>query len=82
MNTLAIDIGGTKFSIAAFENQRMIKRITRTTDREGGREWMLSQIEPVARDWMRSVSFGFGGPVNVETQSVASSAHMGGNWQQ
>jgi glucokinase len=83
MNTLAIDIGGTKFSIAAFEDRRMIERVTRATDREGGREWMLSQIESVARDWMKSARFercgiGFGGPVNFETQSVALSTHVGG----
>jgi glucokinase len=82
MNTLAIDIGGTKFSIAVFENQRIVERITRATDREGGREWMLSQIESIARDRMMSKSFGFGGPVNFETPSVAASTHMGGNWQQ
>ena len=41
MNTLAIDIGGTKFSIAAFEGDRLARRESRATDREGGRDWML-----------------------------------------
>ncbi len=34
---LAIDIGGTKFSMAAFEADRMTERVSHATDREGGR---------------------------------------------
>ena len=37
MNTLAIDIGGTKFTIAVFDDAGvMIRRESRATDREGG----------------------------------------------
>ncbi len=68
MNTLAIDIGGTKFSIAAFDGDRMIRRKSDSTDREGGRDWMLARIVGIARDWQRELKFdscgiGFGGPV-------------------
>ena len=73
MNTLAIDIGGTKFSIAAFDGDRMIRRKSDSTDREGGRDWMLARIVGIARDWQRELKFdscgiGFGGPVDFEGQ--------------
>jgi len=45
VNTLAIDIGGTKFTLALYEDQRMTRRESRVTDRNGGREWMVAQIE-------------------------------------
>ena len=85
MTTLAIDIGGTKFSVAAFAGDEMIRRESRRTDKEGGREWMLGQIEAVAREWRRDLRFdqcgvGFGGPVNFGRQRVARSTHVGG-WQ-
>ena len=35
-HTLALDIGGTKFSIAVFDDGRMVARETRSTDRAGG----------------------------------------------
>ena len=81
--TLAIDIGGTKFSMAGFESDRMVARETRATDREGGREWMLSQIADVGRSWRASHGFeicgvGFGGPVDFAAQRVALSTHVGG----
>ncbi len=83
MNTLAIDIGGTKFSIAVFEGERMVERASRATDREGGREWMLDQIRRIAREWrerrrLDRCGIGFGGPVNFPAQRVALSTHVGG----
>lgn len=83
MNTLAIDIGGTKFSIAAFEGDRMTLRESRSTDREGGRDWMLGQIVGIARDWQRSpgldrCGIGFGGPVQFPEQRITLSTHVGG----
>lgn len=83
MNTLAIDIGGTKFSMAVFENHRMVRRESRATDREGGREWMLRQIEDIAAAWTRDARIdrcgvGFGGPVIFGEQRVALSTHVGG----
>jgi len=85
MNTLAIDIGGTKFSIAAFEGDRMARRESRATDRQGGRDWMLGQIAAIAAAWRREAAFdacgiGFGGPVDFVGQRVALSTHVGG-WQ-
>lgn len=83
MSTLAIDIGGTKFSMAVFENDRMAARETRTTKREGGRDWMLEQILAIGREWeerfhLQRCGIGFGGPVEFEKQRVALSTHVGG----
>lgn len=85
MNTLAIDIGGTKFTMAAFENDRMAARETRATDREGGQEWMTRQLANDAPAWVRERRFdrcgiGFGGPVDFRAQRVTLSTHAGG-WQ-
>lgn len=85
MNTLAIDVGGTKFTLALYEDQRMTRRESRVTDRNGGREWMVAQIETIALTWKREVAIdrcgiGFGGPVNFARQQVALSTHVGG-WQ-
>jgi glucokinase len=81
--TLAIDIGGTKFSMAVFDGDRMVARESRATDREGGREWMLAQIGEIGRSWRTSHRFevcgiGFGGPVDFAAQRVALSTHVGG----
>ncbi len=83
MNTLAIDIGGTKFTIALFEDGRITRRESRATDREGGREWMLEQIETIWHAWKSEVTLhrcgiGFGGPVDFERQQVALSTHARG----
>jgi glucokinase len=86
MKTLAIDIGGTNFSMAVFdEEDRMIRRETRATDKEGGRDWMLRQIGSLARDWQSELKpgrcgIGFGGPVNFAEQRVVLSTQVGG-WQ-
>jgi glucokinase len=83
MKVLAIDIGGTKFSMAAFDDDRMVHRASRATDRSGGREWMLAQIEQIAREWdyrFDRCGIGFGGPVDFATQTIALSTHVGG-WQ-
>ncbi len=79
MNTLAIDIGGTKFSLALFENGRMTARETRRTDRAGGPEWMLAQIAAITREWrFERCGVGFGGPVDFANQRVALSTHVEG----
>jgi glucokinase len=80
---LAIDIGGTKFSIAVFDGDRMIRRETRATDAAGGREWMTGRIAEIVSEWRRDFSFercgiGFGGPVNFDAQRVVLSTHVGG----
>ena len=38
MNTLAVDIGGTKFTVALFEDDRMVRRESRLTNRAGARD--------------------------------------------
>lgn len=85
MNTLAMDIGGTKFTMAVFEGDRLALRESRSTDREGGRDWMLEQITAIGAQWQRQWRFqrcgiGFGGPVRFRDQRVALSTHVGG-WQ-
>jgi len=83
MNTLAVDVGGTKFTVALFEQDRIIERHSEPTDRAGGRDWMLDRIDSVVRDWMRRhqidrCGIGFGGPVNFDSQRVALSTHVQG----
>lgn len=84
MHTLAIDIGGTKFSICVFDAAgKMARRESRSTDRAGGQQWMLSQIEQIGRGWQREFpiarcGIGFGGPVIFPEQKVALSTHVGG----
>ena len=85
MTTLAIDIGGTKFSVAVFEDDRIVRRETHVTDKAGGRDWMLAQLERILTAWKQEHRFercgiGFGGPVNFARQRVALSTHVGG-WQ-
>src|SRR5579872_270824 len=80
---LAIDIGGTKFTIAAFDGDRMVRRESHATDASGGREWMLSRIAEIVTAWKRDCTFqrcgiGFGGPVNYAAQRVVLSTHVGG----
>ena len=83
MRTLAIDIGGTKYSLAVFEDERMIRRHSAATDRGGERSWMMARIVDQARQWQRELPFdrcgiGFGGPVNFAAQRVFHSTHVGG----
>jgi glucokinase len=85
VKTLAIDIGGTKFTVAAFEDDQMIRRESQSTDREGGRAWLVPQLDALLAEWSRDLRFdrcgiGFGGPVNFSTQTVWQSTHAGG-WE-
>jgi len=81
---LAIDIGGTKFTLAAFDAEgRMVRRESRATDAAGGRAWMLGQIEEIVRRWRAEIridrcGIGFGGPVNFAAQRVVLSTHVSG----
>ena len=50
---LAIDIGGTKFSMAVFDGDAMVRRESRATDASGGRAWMVAQIGEIAGAWRR-----------------------------
>jgi glucokinase len=85
MDTLAIDIGGTKFSMALFQNGRMSRHETHATRRDGGRTWMLERIVSIAKLWRESNGFercgiGFGGPVDFASQRVTLSTHVA-DWQ-
>ena len=83
MHTLGIDIGGTKFSMCVFDGDRMVRRHSGSTDREGGKDWMLRRIEETGREWqgefmLARIGIGFGGPVLFDRQQVALSTHVGG----
>jgi glucokinase len=82
---LAIDIGGTKFTIGAFIGDQLVHRETRKTDRDGGPQWMFSQVEEIVGVWDRELHFraqacgvGFGGPVDFPTQTITQSTHVAG----
>jgi glucokinase len=80
---LAIDIGGTKFTMAVFDGVRMVRRESRATDARGGREWMMAQIAGMVDQWKQELpilgcGIGFGGPVNFAAQRVILSTHVGG----
>ncbi len=82
---LAIDIGGTKFTVAVFDRDRIVRRESRATDAAGGRDWMLAQLREILTAWRRDFTFercgiGFGGPVDFAAQRVVLSTHVGG-WQ-
>ena len=83
MNTLAIDIGGTKFTLALFVDRRLVERVSESTDRAGGPEWMLRRIEAIASAWttrypLHRCGIGFGGPVDFSNQRVVQSTHVSG----
>ncbi len=83
MNTLAIDIGGTKFTLALFAGEEMVLRETRRTDRTGGPRAMLGQIEAIIGKWRHEhavdrCGIGFGGPVDFAQQKVTLSTHVEG----
>ena len=83
MRVLAIDVGGTKFSVAVFSDGRIMRRESGATNRDGGREWMLAQMSPIITSWRKEFQFercgiGFGGPVDFERQCVVQSTHVGG----
>lgn len=69
--------------MAVFEGRQMVRRESRATDAEGGRDWMLGQIREIAVAWSGEYRFercgiGFGGPVNFAAQRVVLSTHVGG----
>ncbi|MBV8070295.1 MAG: ROK family protein [Acidobacteriaceae bacterium] len=85
MNTLAIDIGGTKLTLGLFQDDQLVRRMSRPTDRAGGPAWMLQQIEDIGKTWAAEFKIdrcgiGFGGPVNFPRQRVICSTHVAG-WE-
>lgn len=88
MKVLAIDIGGTKFTLAAFDETRLLLRESRQTDRSGGPASLFAQIQQIFESWRDTYSFnpdrcgiGFGGPVDFVSQTVIQSTHVSG-WAQ
>jgi glucokinase len=83
MNTLAIDIGGTKFTLALFAGEEMVLRESRATNRDGGPRDLLCQVEAIITSWraeyrMDRCGIGFGGPVDFGAQRVTMSTHVEG----
>ena len=85
MKTLAVDIGGTKFTIAAFEGDKLVLRESLPTDRAGGPVPLVASVAGIIADWRSKFSFradrcgiGFGGPVDYKSQSVTMSTHVDG----
>ena len=83
MNTLVVDIGGTKFTLAIFDDDRIVERASHSTDRTGGRDWMLDRIGAIVTDWksrhdIHRCGVGFGGPVDFANQRIALSTHVTG----
>ena len=86
--SLVVDIGGTKFTVGAFDGSRLVLRKSQKTDRDGGPAWMFAQIEAILHRWSADHGFqadccgiGFGGPVDFPSQSVVQSTHVEG-WAQ
>ncbi len=77
---LAIDIGGTKFSVAMFHGDTLKFRKTRPTNRQGGPQWLLDAIakHTQALPQPDRIGIGFGGPVDFARQRVALSTHVAG----
>ena len=83
MNTLAIDIGGTKFSLALFADSEMVLRESHQTDRTGGPQAMMTRIAAIIDGWqgehkLDRCGIGFGGPVDFGAQKVTLSTHVEG----
>lgn len=84
MRVFALDVGGTKFSVAAFEDDKLILRESRSTDRAGGPVALFAEVERIYQSWGFQPDFcgiGFGGPVDFPTQTVTLSTHIEG-WKQ
>jgi len=87
MRVLALDVGGTKFTVAGFADERLVLRESRSTDRAGGPVALFAEVERIFRLWREEgfhpdcCGIGFGGPVDFPTQTVTLSTHVEG-WVQ
>jgi glucokinase len=82
---LAIDIGGTNFSVGIFRKSELKDKRTRPTNRAAGPEWLLDQMGEMVAELglgsdFDSCGIGFGGPVDFAAQKVITSTHVGG-WE-
>ncbi len=83
---LAVDIGGTNFSLAlGTPDGRILKRTTGSTDRSGGAGWMIERVLKVGRRFIASspeavsaCGISFGGPVDFASQRIVNSTHVAG----
>lgn len=83
---LAIDIGGTRYSLGlATVEGKLLKRVVRTTDRSGGAAWMVERILEEGRKLLTAspepvsaCGIGFGGPVDFAAQRIVNSTHVSG----
>ena len=81
---LAIDIGGTRFRVAAVSEVGDLVRVSRRrTNAEGGAEWMIGQVLEIARKYVDrydidAIGVGFGGPVRFDQQRIVNSTHVPG----
>jgi len=85
MRVFALDVGGTKFSVAGFSDERLVLRESRSTDRAGGPAALFAEVERIFTAWRDQQGFhpercgiGFGGPVDFPTQTVTLSTHVEG----
>ncbi len=88
MRVFALDVGGTKFTVAAFSDGKLILRESRSTDRAGGPAALFAEVAGIFAVWRDRHAFkpdfcgiGFGGPVDFPTQTVTLSTHVPG-WVQ
>lgn len=85
---LAIDIGGTQFSLALAERDgRIVRRKAGATNRAEGARWMVEHILDAAGQLVEEAGtavgacgIGFGGPVDFAAQRILSSTHVAG-WE-
>ena len=85
MRVLALDVGGTKFTVGGFTDGQLTFRESRLTDRAGGPEALFAEVEQIFTLWRDRQGFqpdrcgiGFGGPVDFPTQTVTLSTHVAG----
>ncbi len=83
IRTLAIDIGGTNFSLGLFADAQITHSETRPTARDGGPLQMLSDMASIVQSWqvigaIDRIGIGFGGPVHFPSQRVIYSTHVEG----
>lgn len=88
MRVFALDVGGTKFTVAGFSGDQLVLRESRSTDRAGGPVALFAEVERIFASWREQHGFqpdacgiGFGGPVDFPTQTVTLSTHVEG-WVQ
>lgn len=83
---LAVDIGGTNFSLAlGTPDGRILNRTTGATDRSGGAAWMIERVLEAGRRLLASspeavsaCGISFGGPVDFKSQRIVNSTHVAG----